>query len=343
MTELQPAEILVVKSGWLTTVQDLGRYGHQHDGVSVSGVMDSFSTIVANRLVGNPDQAAVLELTLKGPELQFEQATVIAITGADLAPTLDGRSVPMWEHMLIPRGSRLRFGVPRAGARAYLAIAGGIDVPLVLGSRAAHWESDTEGLNRKPLKPGDIVWGGRARPFVNRQRAARLHDPLRPRYEHSVALRIILGPQGDFFLKKSITTLAGSTYTVSPQSNRMGYRLTGPEVSPKGSTPFISDGTATGALQVPPDGQPILLMADRQTTGGYPKIAVVISADLPLAAQLAPGDRIRFVLCTVTHAQRLLRLQRAQLDAELPPCDGQSQQMVPLSHHESISILRVSK
>lgn len=162
---------------------------------------------------------------------------------------------------------------------------------------------------------------GRARPFVNRRRAARLPDPLRSRYEHSVALRIILGPQGDFFLKKSITTLTGSSYTVSPQSNRMGYRLTGPKISPKGSTPFISDGTATGALQIPPDGQPILLMADRQTTGGYPKIAVVISADLPLAAQLAPGDRIRFVLCTMAQAQRLLRMQRAQLDAALPPCD----------------------
>lgn len=343
MTELQPAEILVVKSGWLTTVQDLGRYGHQHDGLSVSGVMDSFSTIVANRLVGNPDQAAVLELTLKGPELQFEQDAVIAIAGADLSPTLDGRSIPMWERMLMPLGSRLRFGIPRAGARAYLAIAGGIDVPLELGSRSTHCASETGGLHGRALKPGDILTVGNPNPRGIQHIRTRLPDPFRPRYERSVALRIIPGPQEDVFLKKSITTLTGSTYTVSPHSNRMGYRLTGPTIHRNGSAQFISDGTATGALQIPPDGQPILLMADRQTTGGYPKIAVVISLDLPLAAQLAPGDRLRFVLCTAAQAQRLLRMQRAQLNAGLPPCDGRSQQMVPLSHHESISILRVSK
>lgn len=319
MTELQPAEILVVKGGWLTTVQDLGRYGHQHDGVSVSGAMDSFSTIVANRLVGNPDQAAVLELTLKGPELLFQQDTVVAITGADLSPTIDGHNAPTWECILIPRGSRLHFGLPRAGARAYLAIAGGFKALPVMGSRSTHWASETGGLRGRPLKQGDVLVGGKSEPLTTQQIGTTLPAPLCPRYERSVALRIILGPQGDFFLKKSITTLTGSSYIVSPQSNRMGYRLTGPKVSPKGSTPFISDGTATGALQIPPDGQPILLMADRQTTGGYPKIAVVVSADLPLAAQLAPGDRIRFVLCTVAHAQRLLRMQRAQLDAELPP------------------------
>ena len=343
MTELQPAAILVVKGGWLTTVQDLGRYGHQHDGVSVSGVMDSFATTVANRLVGNPDQAAVLELTLKGPELQFEQDAVIAITGADLAPTLDGRRLPMWERMLILRGSRLRFGVPQSGARAYLSIAGGIKVPPVLGSRSTHWASDTGGLQGKPLKPGDILHGGKPGPLINQHVGTGLPNSLRPRYERTVRLRIIPGPQDDFFAKHSIKALTETTYTVSPQSDRMGYRLAGPKITRKDSDQFISDGTAMGALQVPPDGQPILLMADRQTTGGYPKIAVVISADLLLAAQLAPGDHIRFVLCTVAQAQRLVRMQRAQLDAELPPCEGQSQQMVPLSHHESISILPVSK
>jgi antagonist of KipI len=343
MTKPQPAEILVLKGGWLTTVQDLGRYGHQHYGVSVSGVMDSFSTIVANRLVGNPDQAAVLELTLKGPELQFERDTVIAITGADLSPTLDGRRIPMWERILIPHGSQLCFGLPQAGTRAYLSIAGGIDVPLMLGSCATHWASETGGLHGRPLRQGDVLVGGKPRPLATQQIGTALPAPLRPRYERAVTLRITPGPQRNFFLKQSITALTETDYTISPQSDRMGYRLTGPKISRKGSTQFISDGTATGALQIPPDGQPILLMADRQTTGGYPKIAVVISADLPLAAQLAPGDRIRFVLCTVAQAQRLLRMQRAQLDAELPPCDCQSQQMVLLSHHESISILRVSK
>lgn len=321
MKELQPAEILVLKSGWLTTVQDLGRYGHQHYGVPVSGAMDSFSMIVANRLVGNPDQTAVLELTLKGPELQFEQDTVVAITGADLSPTLDSRNVPMWRSMLIPRGGQLRFGVPRAGARAYLSIAGGIDVPLVLGSRATHCASETGGLHGRPLKQGDVLRGGKPAPLITQPIGTELFAPLRPRYEHSATLRIIPGPQQNVFEKHSLTILTQTPYTLSPQSNRMGYRLAGPKIVRKVTAQFISDGAATGSLQVPSDGQPILLMADRQTTGGYPKIAVVISADLPVAAQLAPGDRIQFVPCTVAHAQSLLRMQHAQLDADLPPCD----------------------
>jgi antagonist of KipI len=320
--EQQPAKIHVLKSGWLTTVQDLGRYGYQHDGVSVSGAMDSFSTIVANRLVGNPDQAAVLEFTLKGPELQFEQDTVVAITGADLSPTIDGHHVPMWECILIPHGSRLHFGLPRAGARAYLAIAGGFEVPLVMGSRSTHWASGTGGLYGRPLTSGDVLCGGQADPSVPQQIGTELLDPLRPHYERSVTLHIIPGPQHDCFATHSITALTETTYTVTPQSDRMGYRLTGPTIVRKELDQFISDGTAMGALQVPSDGQPILLMADRQTTGGYPKIAVVRSADLPLAAQLTPGNSINFTLCTVAHAQTLLRTQRARLDAALPPWEA---------------------
>lgn len=325
----QSARIHVLKSGWLTTVQDLGRYGHQQYGVSVSGAMDSFSTIVANRLVGNPDHAAVLELTLKGPELQFERDTVIAITGADLSPSINGHNVPMWESIALQRGTRLSFGMPRAGSRAYLAIAGGIDVPLVLGSRSTHCASETGGLHGQPLKPGDILDGGAPHAFANQQVGIRLADQLRPRYERSANLRIIPGPQQNVFGNKVLTTLTEATYAITPESNRMGYRLTGPPIVQKESALFISDGTTMGALQVPSDGQPILLMADRQTIGGYPKIAGVISADLPLAAQLAPGDRITFVPCTVTHAHTLLRMQRAQLDADLPPCDSSSQLMPP--------------
>ena len=317
--EREPPHITVIKGGWLTTVQDLGRFGSQPFGVSVAGAMDSFSTIVANRLVGNPDHAAVLELTLKGPELHVEKDSVIAITGADLSPTINGRSIPMWESIVIQSGSRLNFGTPRTGSRAYLAIAGGIEVPLVLGSRSTHCASETGGLGGRPLKQGDLLYGGQPRQFVDRFIANRLPDALIPRYERSVALRIISGPQHNFFLEESLTTLTGSTYTVSPQSDRMGYRLTGPQIVRNGSTQFISDGTTMGALQVPPDGQPILLMADRQTTGGYPKIAVVISADLPRAAQLAPGDRISFSPCTVAEAQAILRQQRDRLDASLPP------------------------
>ncbi len=310
--------IIVVKGGWLTTVQDLGRYGYQQYGVAVAGVMDRFAATVANRLVGNPDQAAVLELTLKGPELQFEQNTIIAVTGADLSPTINGNSVSLWESILIPHGSRLSFGKQHTGSRAYLAIAGGIDVPLVLGSRSTHCVSETGGLGGRLLQQGDILYGGKPVKFADSLIGKRLPEQLLPCYGRSVTLRIIPGPQQDFFLKNSLATLTEATYTVTPQSDRMGYRLTGPKVAHKGSLRFISDCTTMGALQVPPDGQPILLMADRQTTGGYPKIAVVISVDLPLAAQLAPGYTISFTPCTVAQAQTALRQHRAQLDAALP-------------------------
>lgn len=315
---LQRPQIIVVKAGWLTTVQDLGRYGYQQYGVHVCGVMDSLATIVANRLVGNPDHAAVLEITLNGPELQFEQDTTIAITGADLSPTIQGSSVPLWELGVIQRGSRLAFGRPRSGSRAYLAIAGGIDVPLVLGSRSTHCASQIGGLGGRPLKPGDILFG-RKPGGIDHLCSKRLPDQLIPRYEQSVTLRIILGPQQNFFRKSALETLTASTYAVSPQSNRMGYRLAGPKISWKGTGQSISDGTTMGALQVPPDGQPILLMADRQTTGGYPKIAVLISTDLPLAAQLAPSNTITFETSTVRKAQTLAHHRRGLLDAILPP------------------------
>lgn len=322
MMDRQSCRVIVVKGGWLTTVQDLGRYGYQQYGVPVAGAMDSFSAVVANRLVGNPDQAAVLELTLKGPELQFERDTAIAITGADLSPTINGNTIPLWQSILAPHGSRLSFGTKRTGSRAYLAIVGGIDVPLVLGSRSTHCASETGGFQGRPLRPGDILSGGQPGKSINRLIGKRLPDRLLPRYERSITLRIIPGPQQDFFVKQSLVTLTDVTYTVSPQSDRMGYRLTRPKIAPKRFMRFISDGITMGALQVPSDGQPILLMADRQTTGGYPKIAVVISADLPLAAQLAPGDSITFTPCAIAEAQRALRAHRAQLDAALLPQDG---------------------
>jgi len=311
--------IEVIKPGWFTTVQDLGRYGSQHYGVPVSGAMDRFAAVVGNRLVGNHDQAALFECTVKGPELLFRQDTVIAITGADLSPTIDDRSIPLWERLTVPRGGTLRFGAQRAGSRAYLAVAGGIDVPPMLGSRSTHYPSATGGLEGRPLKSGDLLSAVQPVGSAERLIGTRLPDRLRPRYDRSIALRVILGPQEECFAEGSLATLTGSSYTVAPQSNRMGYRLTGPNIVRAGSSRFISDGTTIGALQIPSDGQPILLMADRQTTGGYPKIAVVISADLPLAAQLMPGDTIRFSICTLGEAQALLRERYALLDVALPP------------------------
>lgn len=316
---MEPVGIRVVKSGWFTTVQDLGRYGYQQYGVTVAGAMDCFAATVANRLVGNSDGAAVLELTLKGPELQFERDAIIAITGADLSPTIDGMGIPLWECMELRRDSRLSFGRPHAGSRAYLAIAGGIDVPLVLGSRSTHCSSETGGLQGRPLKQGDMLRSGRLSRSICRLIGKRLPAQLLPRYSRSATLRIVPGPQREVFSVGSLVTLTDSSYQVAPQSDRMGYRLIGPRMTFTRSAHFISDCTVIGALQIPPDGQPILLMADRQTTGGYPKIAVVISADLPLAAQLVPGHAISFVQCTIAEAQAELRHRRLLLDMALPP------------------------
>jgi len=277
--------------------------------------MDLFSTMAANRLVGNTDHAAVLEITLKGPDLQFEADSVIAVTGADLSPMINGCAIPTWECIAIQRGSRLSFGKPRSGSRAYLAIAGGIDVPLILGSRATHSASGMGGLGGRPLKAGDVLCSGRPGQFPADLIGQRLPDHLVPRYERSGTLRIIPGPQQDFFGDRSLATLTEAVYTIAPQSDRMGYRLTGPTIARKGSLRFISDGTAMGAIQIPTDEQPILLMADRQTSGGYPKIAVVISADLPFAAQLRPGDTVVFARSTIREARSALRQQRNLLDS----------------------------
>jgi len=315
---VKPIRIHVAKPGWFSTVQDLGRYGYQQYGVPVAGAMDHYATIIANRLVGNRDNAAVLELTLKGPELDFEGDAHIAITGADLSPTIGGKSVPLWEGIEVSSGSRLCFGTAQRGARSYLAISGGIDVPLILGSRSTHCASETGGFKGRPLRRGDLLHTEQLRQSTEVSMGKRLPDQLIPCYEKSVRIRFIPGPQHNLFPATALTTLTNTSYTVTPESNRMGYRLTGPRIVRKGSEHFISDGTATGALQIPADGQPILLMADRQTTGGYPKIGCVITADLPLTAQLAPGDTITFSLTTLAKAQTTLLEQRALLDVALP-------------------------
>ncbi|MCP9445972.1 MAG: biotin-dependent carboxyltransferase family protein [Nitrospira sp.] len=316
-------EIDVVKPGWFTTIQDLGRYGYQRYGMPVSGAMDRFAAVVGNRLVGNPDGAAVLECTLKGPELFFRDDTRLAVTGADLSPTLDGHDVPLWECLNVRRGGRLRFGMRRVGFRCYLAISGGFDIPVVLGSRSTHCPSRTGGLDGRPLRAGDLLLGGSFDSDVDgdveRLVGRRLPDRLLPRYDRSVMLRVVLDSRRELFQDAAVSTLLRSVYTVAPQSNRMGYRLIGPPLPRADTHHFISEGTVTGTLQVPADGQPILLMVDRQTTGGYPPIAVVISVDLLFAAQLGPGDTVRFVSCSIVEAQALLRTRGYLLDAALPP------------------------
>lgn len=311
--------IEVIKPGWLTTIQDLGRPGYQQYGMPVGGAMDRFAAIVANRLVGNPDSAAVLECTGQGPELLFQRGTYLAVTGANLSPTLNGHPIALWQGLNIRGGDRLSFGPRHAGFRCYLAIAGGFDVPVVLGSRSTHCPSRTGGLEGRPLRAGDRLYHRIFGQTFHHLKGRRLPLRLIPSYARSVTLRVILDARRDFFHESALAVLTNSTYMVAPQSDRTGYRLTGPSIARAEPLRFISEGTVTGTVQIPPDGQPILLMVDRHTTGGYPPIATVVSVDLSLAAQLGPGDTVRFVACSLDEAQALLRTRFHLLNTALPP------------------------
>jgi antagonist of KipI len=324
MAMFEPTRISVIKSGWLTTVQDTGRYGYQQYGVPVCGAMDRYAFVIANRLVGNRDHEAALEITLKGPELLFRTEAVIAVTGADLSPSVDGAAISTWTSVTVRAGGRLAFGARRAGARCYVAVAGGIDVPAVLGSRSTHIPSRTGGVDGRALITGDELGRGIVQAGSRVALGQGLPDSLRPSYSSAVTLRILPGPRADRFPERTLDLLAGGTYRLSGRSDRMGYRLEGPRLADAEAGPHISDGTATGALQVPPDGQPILLMADRQTTGGYPIIAVVISADLHLAGQLLLGDTVRFRPATLPEARAALVNLWQGLALVLPPHDRQS-------------------
>ena len=301
--------LIVVKPGLLTSVQDLGRFGHQALGVPVAGPMDSFSHRLANQLVGNDPAAATLEITLIGPELAIGADTTMAISGAHFEVTCDDRPVATGASFGVRAGSRLKFGRVHQGARAYLAVAGGVQTPPVLGSRATHLVSRMGGVEGRALVAGDhIPIAAEAAPRPHRKLPGLLL-PTRGR----ALLRVLPGPQDYWFAPDALKILTNVSFRISPRSNRMGYRLQGPPLPRVNDGELISEPVGIGAIQVPAAGEPILLMADRQTAGGYPKIGHVISADLPLAGQLAPGDSIEFVLCSQHEAVAALIARERQL------------------------------
>jgi len=300
-------DILVIKPGMLTTIQDLGRWGLQSRGVPVAGPMDPWSHRLANALVGNDPAAATLEITLLGPELEFEDERLAAVAGAEFEVVVDGRPAPWNTPFLIPGGSRLRFGRREQGVRAYLAIAGGIAVRPVLGSRATHVVSGLGGLAGRPLKIGDrLPLGDEA---AARGPAPALDGPMIPFPTGQATVRVLPGPQDDYFAGDALEVLQSAPYVIAQNSDRMGFRLAGPVLAHSRGADIISDATPLGVLQVPASGQPILLMADRPTAGGYPKIATVISADMAVAGQLSPGDSILFRVCTPRDAMAALIAQ----------------------------------
>ena len=307
--ESRARAITVLRAGLFTTIQDSGRWGHQSSGVSVSGAMDLVSHRIANALVGNDRTAAALEATLVGPEIRLETSALIAVAGADLGARMNGQELPLNRPVRCLQGSVLRFGERRSGTRAYIAFGGGITVAPELGSRATHTLSGLGGSGGRTVAAGDrlpLGEEGTASPW-------RVVNVPSPRVAGGARLRVLPGPQNDHFSADALEILQRTRFTVTPQSDRMGYRLSGAIIPRVEGREMISDAAFIGALQVPPSGDPILLMSDRQTTGGYPQIATVITADLPMAGQLAPGDWIEFEVCARRDAISALIAQEGSI------------------------------
>jgi biotin-dependent carboxylase-like uncharacterized protein len=312
--------IRVIKPGLQTTIQDRGRWGFQALGVPVAGPMDPCSHRTANALAGNDPDAATLEITLLGPELEFEDERLVAVSGAEFEMSVDALARPLNAAFRVAAGSRLRFGNRIRGTRAYVAIGGGIAVPPIMGSRATHVPGGLGGLEGRALIAGDRV------PLGEAARVGRRAERTLPADSYSTVnaldsgharVRVLPGPQAERFAASAFTALQADPYVISRDSDRMGYRLEGRALQHAGSAEIISDATPLGVLQVPSSGQPVLLMADRQTTGGYPKVATVISADIGIAGQLGPGDAVSFEVCTLQDAySALIALERSLMAIE---------------------------
>ena len=310
-------QITVISPGPLTLIQDGGRFGFQQLGVSVSGAIDIEALNVGNRLVGNDPDSSALEITLGDAEFEFVQSSVFALTGAETDARLD--DVPLLRNVSYTAypGARIFIGTirPHQGLRSYLAIAGGVDSLIVLGSRSTHIDSETGGIEGRALNAGDVLKLGEP---VGTSRSGRFaaYSGL-DSFADCLDIRVILGPQEDQFSEVGIQTFLESPYVVTQQSNRQGLRLSGPEIeSSTGGYDIVSDAIVNGSIQVSGDRQPIILLADRQPTGGYPKIAAVVTVDIPALGQATPGTSITFSAVSVEEAQELL-VKRSNLLSDL--------------------------
>jgi len=302
--------IQVQSPGLFTTVQDLGRPGFGPMGLSPSGAADPLSLRLGNRLVGNPDGAAALEMTLVGGTFLFSEGGIVALTGSDFAANVGDQSVPVWKATKIIPGQILRIGPTRSGARSCLCIRGGVEVDSLLGSASTHVLSGLGGFEGRALRKGDILKIGVAsNSFRERRVSPQLLQHVAPRK----TLRVTPGPQSDWFPGSSQQQFYSATYRVSEDSNRMGLRLEGTAIPPHGKGQMITEGVSLGAIQISDSGQPIILFVEQQTTGGYPKIANIISADLPSVGQLRPRDEIRFEKVDWETARTLFREQEEMI------------------------------
>lgn len=312
--------ITVLRPGLLTSIQDLGRYGYQKYGVIVSGAMDSYALRVANLLVGNKEGEATLEMTLMGPSLLVEKDILIAITGGDLSPTINGEPVPMWRPVYVKKGTILQFGACQSGCRSYLSVAGGYEIPEVMGSKSTYLRAGIGGFQGRAMAKDDVLKLGSPQEISLRiveslmkklssysfaSTAWHAENISIPHHSQPSKIRVTVGSQFEHFTSESKSQFFQCPFQVTNQSDRMGYRLTGPNLQLAKPLEMVSEAVTLGTIQVPPDGNPILLLADRQTVGGYPKFAQVITVDSSIVAQTKPGGTILFQEISLAEAEQL--------------------------------------
>ena len=304
--------IMFLKGGLMTTVQDAGRRGYQRFGLGVSGAVDVHAFTYANILVGNTHNEAVLEVTLLGPTIEFTSPAVIAVTGGDLGAMINGAGLPMYRALQVQKGDILSFGAPRSGCRAYISFAGGLAITPIMGSRSTYIKANLGGYEGRKLEKGDEIAfrkPGTCPPNL----AWRAMPPQH--FNGSYTVRVLMGPQEDRFTSRGVETFLSEAYTVTNEFDRMGYRLTGPKIEHVTDGNIITDGITFGAIQVPDGGEPIIMLSDRQTTGGYAKIASVINVDMPMVAQCKAGDTLRFVKTDIETAQNAFIAQKQKYQA----------------------------
>jgi len=301
--------LTVLKPGLYSTVQDEGRLEFLAFGMPQAGVMDRYSARMANLLCGNSLSAATVEMTLVGGAFRVERSCRVALCGADMSPHLNGTPIETWKAIELVTGDLLETGYAKSGCRAYLAVSGGVDVPVIMGSRSTYTRAGIGGVKGRPLIQGDVIPVGEAPP-LQKKAPDKLESSLIPEFPEKINLRVLMGPQDDLFLPEGLEEFLQGEYIVSDESDRMGCRLEGPMIRHLDKADIISDALGKGAIQVPGNGQPIVMMSDCGTTGGYAKIATVIGADLCKLAQAKPQNIIRFSKCSEEEALNALRTER---------------------------------
>jgi len=296
----------VINSGIFGTIQDLGRFGFQQYGMPVSGVMDSYALRIGNRLLANKKNEAGIEIRTPGLFLEVLAKTAITITGANFNPKINNSLAPMWEALEVKKGDIISFNQIKNGCRSYLSVAGGIDVPIVLESKSTYVRGKIGGLKGRPLKKSDTINVGKPNQEIQNIIGRKVPAINIPNYHEKNEIRVILGPQDDHFTKDGLHAFLNSFYEITANSDRMGYRLKGPKIESKNSSDIITDGIPLGSIQVPRNGMPIVMLADRQTTGGYAKIATVVSVDIDKFAQMKPGNKVKFTQINLEEAHLLL-------------------------------------